>query len=164
MHCRHQFVVKGTSSIANGAVIDLDTRAHVRDFSGRYTTETVGSLPGALAGAVSLALRLRGPPSADALSTAATVPYDRGLFLLHRDDESFDDAIPLFEQAAHLDPRSPLPLAGLAEAKIMKYQAERDRAYLEEAQHSLRSAESLSPDSVRVRLVAGQLNQICRSI
>jgi tetratricopeptide (TPR) repeat protein len=87
------------------------------------------------------------------------VPYDWGLFLLRRDDESFDDAIPLFEQAAALDPRSPLPLAGLAEAKIMKYQAKRDRAYLEEAQRSLRSAESLSPDSVRVRLVAGQLNQ-----
>ncbi len=150
---------EGDGFVANGAVIDLDTRAHVRDFSGRYTTETVGSLPGALAGAVSLALRLRGPSSTDALSTAATVPYDRGLFLLHRDDESFDDAIPLFEQAAGLDPRSPLPLAGLAEAKIMKYQAKRDRTYLEEAQRSLRSAESLSPDSVRVRLVAGLLNQ-----
>ncbi len=91
---------EGDKLIANGALIDLDTRAHVRDFSGSYTTETVGSLPGALAGAVSLALRLRGPPSADSLSNAATVPYDRGLFLLHRDDESFDDAIPLFEQAA----------------------------------------------------------------
>jgi eukaryotic-like serine/threonine-protein kinase len=151
---------EGDGLIASGAVIDLDTRAHVRDFSGRYKTETVGSLPGALAGAVSLALRLRGPPSTDTLSTAATVPYDRGLFLLHRDDESFDDAIPLFEQAVGLDPRSPLPLAGLAEAKILKFQAKRDRASLEEAQSSLRDAESLSPDSVRVRLVAGQLNQI----
>jgi eukaryotic-like serine/threonine-protein kinase len=151
---------EGDELIANGAVIDLDTRAHVRDFSGSYTTDTVGSLPGALAGAVSLALRLRGPPSTDALSTAATVPYDRGLFLLRRDDESFDDAIPLFDQAARLDPRSPLPLAGLAEAKILKYQAKRDRAYLDEARNSLRDAESLSPDSVRVRLVAGQLNQV----
>jgi tetratricopeptide (TPR) repeat protein len=88
------------------------------------------------------------------------VPYDRGLFLLHRDDESFDEAIPLFEQAATLDPRSPLPLAGLAEAKIMKYQAKRDRTNLQDAQRILRSAESLSPDSVMVRLVAGQLNQI----
>jgi serine/threonine-protein kinase len=151
---------EGGGLIANGAVIDLNTKAVVRDFSGRYSTGTLGSLPGALAGAVSLALRLRSPPSTDALSTAATVPYDRGLFLLHRDDESFDDAIPLFEQAAGLDPRSPLPLAGLAEAKIMKYQAKRDRSYLEEARRSLRSAESLSPDSVTVRLVAGQLNQL----
>ena len=150
---------EGNGLIANGAVIDLDTRAHLRDFSGRYTTETVGSLPGALAGAVSLALRLRGPPSPDALSNTATVPYDRGLFLLHRDDESVDEAIPLFEQAARLDPRSPLPLAGLAEAKLMKFQAKRDRTYLEEARNSLHNAESLSPDSVRVRLVAGLLNQ-----
>jgi adenylate cyclase len=120
----------------------------------------MGSLPGALAGAVSLALRLKKPSSTDPLSNAATVPYDRGLFLLHRDDESFDEAIPLFEQAGGLDPHSPLPLAGLAEAKIMKYRAKRDRAYLEDAQRSLRNAESLSPDSVTVRLVAGELNQM----
>ena len=151
---------EGDGLVASGAVIDLDTRAHVRDFSGRYTASNMGSLPGALAGAVSLALRLRNPSSTDSLSTAATVPYDRGLFLLRKDDESFDEAISLFEQAGLLDPRSPLPLAGLAEAKIMEYQSKRDRAYLEEAQRSLRSAESLSPDSVTVRLVAGELNQI----
>lgn len=150
---------EGDEFIANGAVIDLDTRAHVRDFSGRYTKETIGSLPAALTGIVSLALRLRGPPSTEAISTSATVPYDRGLFLLRRDDESFDDAIPLFEQAAHLDPRSPLPLAELAEAKLIKYQAKRDRTYLGEARDSLHSAESLSPDSVTVRLVSGLLNQ-----
>jgi len=151
---------EGDVFVANGAVIDLDTRAHVRDFSGRYSADTMGSLPAALAGAVSLALRLKKPSSTDHLSNAATVPYDRGLFLLHRDDESFDEAIPLFEKAGALDPHSPLPLAGLAEAKIMKYRAKRDRAYLEDAQRSLRNAESLSPDSVTVRLVAGELNQI----
>jgi eukaryotic-like serine/threonine-protein kinase len=149
----------GDAFIADGSVIDLETQAHVRDFSGRYTPETAGSLPAALAGAVSLGLRLSGSPTTESLSTAATVPYDRGLSLLRGDESTFDDAIPLFEEAARLDPRSPLPLAALAEAKIMKYQSKRDRKYLEDAQQSVRKAESLSPDSVRVRLVAGLMNQ-----
>src|SRR5215470_671065 len=106
---------EGDEFAVKGSVIDLNTQAHVRDFSGRYSPETVGTIPAALTGAVSLALQLRGAPSSETLSPAATVPYDQGLYLLRRDDESFEDAIPLFKEATHLDPRSPLPLAGLAE-------------------------------------------------
>jgi tetratricopeptide (TPR) repeat protein len=149
----------GDAFIANASVMDLDTRTHVRDFSGRYTPHTLGALPVALTGVISLALRLEGPRSSERLSPEATLPYDRGLYFLRRDDSSFDDAIPLFEQAARLDPRSPLPLTGIAEAQIAKFKATKDHSYLEGAQRSLAGAESLSPDSVRVRVIAGMLNQ-----
>jgi len=163
LHATHALATSvhrdGDDFVVKGSVIDLNTQVHMRDVSARYSRETVGNMPAALAGTVSLALRLQGAPSAEALSSAATVPYDRGLYLLRRDDESFGAAIPLFEEAAHLDPRSPLPLAGLAEAQVMKFQATKERTYLEDAQRSLSAAESLSPDSVTVRLVAGLLNQ-----
>jgi eukaryotic-like serine/threonine-protein kinase len=150
---------EGDQFITSASVVDLDTRAHVRDFSGRYAAQSVGALPVALTGLVSLGLQLKGTAPSEMLSADATVPYDKGLYLLRRDDSSFDDAIPLFEQAALLDPRSPLPLTGMAEAQILKFQATKERTHLESAQRSLAAAESLSPDSVRVRVIAGMLNQ-----
>ena len=163
LHATHalQTVIRreGNEFVANESMVDLNTLTHMQDFSGRYTSGTLGSLPAALTGTVSLALRLKSPPASDTLSTAATVTYDRGLYLLRRDDESFDDAIPLFDQATRMDPRSPLPLAGLAEAQIMKFEVTKNRASLEDARRFLLAAESLSPDSVKVRLIAGLLNQ-----
>ncbi len=163
LHATHALMTTvrrdGDDFVVKGSVIDLNTQVHMRDFSGRYSRETIGTMPAALTGALSLALRLQGTPSAEALSSAATVPYDRGLYLLRRDDESFDDAIPLFKEAAHLDPLSPLPLAGLAEAQVKKFKATKERTHLEEAQRSLAAAESLGPDSVTVRMIAGLLNQ-----
>lgn len=163
LHATHALQTKvhkeGDEFVAEGAVIDLVTQAHVRDFYGRYSSATIGMLPGALAGEVSLALRLRVPVTSDGLSTAATAPYDRGLYLLRSDDQSFEDAIVLFEEANRLDSRSALPLAGLVEAKVLKFRATSDSRDVEDAQRFLRAAESLSPDSVRVRLAAGLLNE-----
>src|SRR5262249_18484012 len=147
LHATHalQMAVRseGVGLGVSASIIDLNTQGHVRDFAARYSPETIGTLPAALAGAVSLSLRLQGSPSEETLSSAATAPYDQGLSLLGRDDESFDHAIPLFEEAARLDPRSPLPLSALAEAQIMKFEATKDRTYLENAQRSLTAAESL---------------------
>jgi tetratricopeptide (TPR) repeat protein len=52
-----------------------------------------------------------------------------------------------------------LPWAGLAEAQIQKYRATKQHGVLVEAQESVRNAESLNPDSARVRLVAGLLHK-----
>jgi tetratricopeptide (TPR) repeat protein len=145
--------------VLQGSVIDLSTQVPVREFSGRYSPATVGSIPEALTGAVSASLRLHGPATAEVLSQPATVFYDRGLYLLRRDAESFEEAIPQFEQAARLHPRSPLPLAGLAEANIMKFQSTAEGASLEAAQRFLTTAQSLNPDSVSVLLAAGLLHQ-----
>ena len=120
---------------------------------------TIGTLPAALAGEVSLALRLRVPVVPDALSTTATIPYDRGLYLLRTDDHSFESALVLFGEANRLDPRSALPLAGLVEGEVLKFRATSDSRDVEDAGRFLRAAESLSPDSVNVRLAAGLLNE-----
>jgi tetratricopeptide (TPR) repeat protein len=150
---------EGANLVLQGSLIDLNTDVPVRKLSGQYSPATVGSIPEAVAGAISASLRLKGPATAEVLSQPATVFYDRGLYLLRRDAQSFDDAIQQFEQAAHLDPKSPLPLAGLAEANMLKYKITSAGASLADAQRFVSAAESLNPDSVSVRLAAGHLNQ-----
>jgi eukaryotic-like serine/threonine-protein kinase len=150
---------EGDDLALQASVIDLSTHVPVRQFSGRYSPATVGSMPEALAGAISAALRLHGSAVVETLSPEATPFYDRGLYLLRKDDQSFDEAIPQFEQAARLNPRSPLPLAGLTEAEIMKFEATAATGSFEDAQRFLNAAESLNPDSVSVLLAAGRLHQ-----
>ena len=150
---------EGDDLVLQASVIDLSTHVPVGQLSGRYSPATVGSMPEALAGAISAALRLHGSAAVETLSPEATPFYDRGLYLLRKDDLSFDEAIPQFEQAARLNPRSPLPLAGLTEAEIMKFEATAATESFEDAQRFLKQAESLNPDSVSVLLAAGQLHQ-----
>lgn len=150
---------EGDDYVVEGSVIDLATKAHLRDFSSRYSKATIGSFPSALAGEVSLALRLHSAAVPEYLSALATAPYDRGLYLLRTDRQTYEDAIALFQEAARLDPRSPLPLAALVEAQIVKFDRTKEHSCLVEAQRALRQAESLNPDSARVRLADGLLNQ-----
>ena len=155
----------GDDLILQGSVIDLNTQVPVRKFSGRYSPVTMGKMPEALAGAISASLRLQGAAATEGLSREATPFYDRGLYLLRRDAESswdaqsYEEAIPQFQAAARLDPKSPLPVAGLAEANIMKFKITSADASLADAQRFVRAAESLNPDSVSVRLAAGLLHQ-----
>ena len=71
------------------------------------------------------------------LSAQATAPYDRGLYLLRTDRQTYEDAITLFQEAARLDPRSPLPLAALVEAQIVKFDITKEQSCLVEAQLEL---------------------------
>ena len=150
---------EGDVYIAQASVIDLATLAHLGDFSARYSQANIGALPSALAGEVSLALHLPGAAVPEALSPEATAPYDKGLYLLRNDRSAFEDAIALFKEAAQLDPRSPLPPAALVEALIVKFDRTKEHSSLVEAQQALREAESLNPDSARVRLAHGLLNE-----
>ncbi len=163
LHATHVLQIKlkseGDELVAQGAVIDLATQAPLREFIGRYSPATVGNIPAAFAGAVSLGLELHGPATTESISPEATPAYDRGLYQLRKDQDSFDEAITSFGEAARLDPRSPLPLAGLVEAKVMKIDQTDKPGILEEARHDLDAAESLSPDSPRVRLAAGLLKK-----
>ncbi len=163
LHATHALQTKvhreGDEVTLQASVIDLSTHVPVRQLSSRYSPATVGSMPDALAGAVSAALRLTGMAPMGTLSPEATTFYDRGLYLLRKDDQSFDEAMPQFEQAVRLSPRSPLPLAALTEAAIMKFQATAKHGPFEDAQRFLNEAESLNPDSVSVLLAAGLLHQ-----
>lgn len=163
LHATHALLTslrrEGDEYVAEASVIDLATLAHVGDFSAHYSHATIGALPAALAGEVSLALHLRSAAVPEALSPEATAPYDKGLYLLRNDRSTFEDAIGLFKEAARLDPRSPLPPAALVEAQIVKFDQTKEHTCLVEAQRALRKAESLNPDSARVRLADGLLNQ-----
>ena len=163
LHATHVLQVKvkhdGEDLEAQCEVIDVTTQTPLRQFAGRYSPATVGTMPSALAGAVSVALRLHGPAAPESLSSAATPSYDRGLFLLRRDEESFDEAVASFAEAARLDPQSSLPLAGLVEAKVKKFEQTEQSSELDGARKDLAAAESLSPDSPRTRLAAGLLKK-----
>jgi tetratricopeptide (TPR) repeat protein len=104
-------------------------------------------------------LHLRSPAVPESLSPEATPPYDKGLYLLRNDRQTFEDAIVLFKEAARLDPRSPLPPAALVEALVVKFEETKEHKCLEEAQRALQEAEGLNPDSARVRLAAGLMNE-----
>jgi serine/threonine-protein kinase len=149
----------GKVLVAKVSIVDLETQVKVGELSGRYSQEAVSTMATAFTGAVSLALRLEGAGASDTLSAEATAPYERGLHLLRNDSQSFAKVIPLFEAAARLDPRSPLPLAGLVEARVEEFRATKNSKSIESAQQVLRVAESLSPDSVWVRLASGLLHE-----
>ena len=148
---------EGDEFVMHAAVIDLATQVIVGESTGRYSSVTLGNMPSALAGEVSLALRLQGGQPSESLQPAAALPYDRGLYLLRNEGTGYASAIPLFEQAARLDPASTLPLAATIEAQIARFEATKDAASMEDARRALRVAESINPDSVALRLAAGLL-------
>jgi tetratricopeptide (TPR) repeat protein len=163
LHATHVLQVTlrrdGNELEVKASLIELANQAHLREFTGRYAPEIAEDMPRALAGLVSAALRLRGDSASDVISPAARVPYDRALYFLKRDLNSFDQALPLFKEASLLDTHSPLPWAGLAEAQILKFYGTKQQQYLDGARESLHQAETLAPDAVRVHLAAGLLNQ-----
>ena len=163
-HATHVLQVKlrrdGGELEVEASIVEVGSKTHLREFSGRYAPELAGDVPTALAGFVSAGLRLQGDTVADLISPAARGSYDRALYFLRRDMYSYDQAGPLFNEAARSDPHSPSPLAGLAEAQIQKFQGTKERRYLEDARRSLSQAETLDPDSPRVHLAAGLLNEI----
>jgi serine/threonine-protein kinase len=147
----------GNQLEAKAFVIDLSTQAHLREFAARYSPEIAEAMPQALAGVVSIALRLQGDTGADVIFPTAKASYDRGVDLSKR--ASYDQAVASFKEASLLDSHSPWPLAGLAEAQIRKFHGTKEQRYLEDARQSLSQAEVLNPDSVPVHLAAGLLNQ-----
>lgn len=150
--------IDGQDLVVDGAVVDLETHNKVRQFSARYSPGITGALAGALAGEVSSALDLTGSPE-EAISSAATEPYDRGLYYLRLDVQDFDEALRSFQKAAELDPRSPLPPARMVETEVARFEDVPSPDLLERAQQYLQVAESLGPDSVRVHLAAGMLKK-----
>ncbi len=146
----------GNAVLARGAVIELSTMTRLEELSGRYDVARADDLSLALRGTVSKALHLEDPPE-DALSAAARGPYYEGLFYLWRDQHSYDQAIPFFRKAAAIDPRSPLPRAGIAESLVLQYQDGKDPRLLDRADRLLQEARALNPDSAPVLLAAGRL-------
>jgi eukaryotic-like serine/threonine-protein kinase len=162
LHATHalqlRFSRHGTDIVVEQSLVELAHQTQVSHFSDRYSPQMVGDIPSALTGAISSTLHLARPAHSDEISPSATVAYDRGLSYLARDYYSFDQAITSFQEAVAQDPHSPLPLAGLAEAQLAKYDATQKKEWLDQAQQSLEKAEAINHDSVRVLLAAGRLD------
>ncbi|HEY2389726.1 MAG TPA: protein kinase [Candidatus Angelobacter sp.] len=159
LHATHALQLKlsrqGKDVVVEQSLVELAQQTQVGAFRGQYSPQLIGDIPAALTGAVSSALHLARAKGSDEILPEATAAYDRGLADLARDTYSYDDAIKSFEEAVAQDPHSPLPLAGLADAQLQKFDATKKDAWLDQAKDSLQKAEHLNPDSVRVLLTAG---------
>jgi eukaryotic-like serine/threonine-protein kinase len=140
------------------AVVNAKTRAHVRDYSGHVAEADFEVLPGGLAGLVSLALHLPRATGPETVSQQAHAPYEKGRQYLRQGRYSYDEAIAQFQEAASLDRHSPLPLAGLVEANVAKFNIEGNKQSLEAARTFLQAGEMLDPDSPRLRVASAGLN------
>ncbi len=141
-------------------LLDLETRTKVRDFSANYAISQAGAVPGALQGVITAGLSLSVISPLDAISPPAYVPYAEGMFHLRGTAPNADLAIPLFEHAIEIDPKSVLPYAGLAEACLTKFGRTQENQWLERGRDAVKKAESINPDSIALRLVAGQLYRV----
>lgn len=145
---------------AEAAVIDLVTMAHVRDYSAHFAEADLDDLPAGLAGLVSWALHLHRRSLPETVAPAASLAYQSGHRYLNGEPPDFTAAMRELQEAARLDPHSPLPLAGLAEAYTREYQMRRDEKARNNAQLWLAKSEALNADSPSVRMAAGLLRTI----
>jgi tetratricopeptide (TPR) repeat protein len=110
----------------------------------------------ALTATVTRAFHLRSGVLAESVSPAAYRDYIQGLALIRgTDPNAGDKAIPFFNKAIELDPRSALPYAGLAEAQLWNFEKPGVRQWLDSAGDTIAKAKSLNPDSAHVLLVDG---------
>ena len=145
---------------AEGAVIDLATMAHVRDYSGHFAKADLDDLPAGLAGTISWALHLRRRSQLETVSPAASLAYQSGRASLDRESPDLPAAMHEFQEAANLDHHSPLPPAGLAEAFTWQYRFRRDEESRKDAELWLARSDALNADSPTVRMAAGLLHTI----
>jgi tetratricopeptide (TPR) repeat protein len=151
--------LKGQSGVTEVRADILESRhgTHLRDFMGRYSSVTASDIPAALAAVIVNALHLPNTSPGGAVSALAAADYQEGLFLLNRDDQSYEQAIKYFTSAAQEDPHSGLPFAAMAEAELSKFSITTDRKWMDAARQHVQQAEALNPDSVPVLLARGDL-------
>ncbi len=146
----------GTELAAVVSVVDAASGNTIRELRATYGLADSAVLAQAITATVTRALGL---PAAtkETLAEAAYPYYVRGLALLRpdNDDAKPDEAIPLFEKAIQIDSGSVLPLAGLADAQLIKFDHDEGRQWLDLAGSNVAKAKSLNPDSVPVLIVSG---------
>jgi tetratricopeptide (TPR) repeat protein len=145
--------------LASAALYDVGAGRPVRELKGSYARDDGPGLAKALLATVTGGLGLRAGMLKELVSPPAYPYYVQALALIQRDLISYDQAIPLFQKAIELDPRSALPYAGLAEAEIQKFNVGYGQPLLDQAQGAVAQAKSLNPDAVPVLLASGQLNR-----
>jgi eukaryotic-like serine/threonine-protein kinase len=154
----HLLSVDGGGS-GDSAVVVVLTRPRTHEtlarWTGVYAKDELAYAPAAVAGVVSATLHLTPAPSRFR-SPEARALYERALPLLRQDDQ-LDSARALMRRAAALEPSSPLPWAGAAEAEWRHYYLESTDDWLAHARESVRRAERRGMDAPEVHSIAGQL-------
>ncbi len=150
----------GAMIAASATLTDLASgRPLGRPLQGAYATGDSAALAKAVLATVTGAFQLRARAPVESVSGEAYPQYIQGIYLLHQDGSNFDKAIPFFQKAIELDPRSALPYAGLADAQIQKFARHEGPQWLEMAAANVAKAEAINADSVPVLLVSGALQE-----
>jgi tetratricopeptide (TPR) repeat protein len=153
---RTRMVVSGAFVGVNASVIDAGSGQTLPpELRGSYSLDEVPLLAKALASTVTGAFHLTAGAPPEPVTPAAYPAYLEGISLLRRDQYSADHAIPYFQRAIGLNPRSALPYAGLAEAQLQKASQGFGREWLDLAGESVARAMNLNPDAPLVLLAAG---------
>ncbi len=150
----------GSQILMEASVGDLDSGRSIGNVQGSYPAGGSADMAKAILATVTGAFQLRVAPK-ESVSGAAYVPYVQAMDLLRVDVyANANRAIPLFEQAVQLDPKSALPYAGLAEAQIQRFVNNEGAEYLDAAGSNVEKAKSINSDSVRVLLASGNFDQL----
>jgi tetratricopeptide (TPR) repeat protein len=148
---------------------EINVNAWVTDLSSGLTlgeplvgTYEAGDAPAvakALIATVTGAFRLREAVPKESVSGPAYSDYVQGIEALRQDAYNADQAIAHLNKAIELDPKSALPLAGLADAQIQKFRKGGGSEWLERAGANVAKAKMINPDSVPVLLASGSFQQ-----
>ena len=149
----------GSQIAVVASVMDTGSGRTLQELAGTYSSSDTSLLAKALTATVTGAFHLHVGVPLELVSAAAYPSYVQGINLLRRDQVSADEALPFFQRAIELDPRSALTYAGLAEAQIQKFQRGYGQQWLDLAAQSVAKAQSLNADSPLVLLAAGMLKQ-----
>ena len=150
----------GDTIVAAATLTDLSTgRTLGQPLHGTYAAGDAAALAKAILATVTGAFQLRSRVPMESVAGAAYPFYVQGMELLRQDAYNADRAIPFFEKAIALDPRSALPYAGLADAQIQKFDKREGPKWLEIAAANVARAEAINPDSVPVLLVSGAFQE-----
>lgn len=150
----------GASIVAAATLTDLASgRTLGQPLQGTYAAGDTAGLAKAILATVTSGFQLRARAPKESVSGAAYEPYVQGMELLRQDDFNSDKAIPYFEKAIALDPKSALPYAGLADAQIRKFDKREGSEWLKMAAENVAKAEAINADSVPVLLVSGAFQE-----
>jgi eukaryotic-like serine/threonine-protein kinase len=150
----------GATIIAAASLTDLASgRTLGQPLKGTYAADDAAALAKAILATVTGAFQLRARAPVESVSRAAYPHYVQGMELLRQDDYNADGAIPYFNKAIELDPRSALPYAGLADAQIQNFDRREGPKWLEMAAANVAKAETINADSVPVLLVSGAFQE-----
>jgi Flp pilus assembly protein TadD len=145
----------GTGLLLRAAIVDTTSQVVFRETSAELASAS--EISPRLAALVAAAFNLPRQTATETVAAAAYPDYAHGLALL-RARTDYAQAIAAFENAIALDPNSPLPRAGIAEAYALAWDRTSDPHWLARGREEVAHATAVSPDSLSVHLAAGTLD------